>query len=161
MVVAETLDTQSLTWWIIHISFDRCTDCPLLRGQITERPFPSMYHLSHSRLPPLVEKIEELGNTQLFAGEGFVGLPPFRPLALAAVRPAVVRSRIGFRSNSASAPKIWKISLPPLVVVSIFSVRLLNPMPRSSRLVRVVIRCGRERPKRSSRQTTSVSPFRT
>jgi hypothetical protein len=30
------------------------------------------------------------------------------------------------RSNSASAPKIWKISLPPLVVVSMFSVRLLT-----------------------------------
>ena len=46
-----------------------------------------------------------------------LGLPPLRPLALAAIRPAVVRSLIRFRSNSAKAPKIWKINFPPLVVV--------------------------------------------
>jgi hypothetical protein len=40
-----------------------------------------------------------------------------------------------------------EISLPPLVVVSMFSVRLLNPMPLSSRLVKVVMRWGREHPK--------------
>jgi hypothetical protein len=33
-----------------------------------------------------------------------LGLPPLRPLARAAVNPAVVRSRIKFRSNSARAP---------------------------------------------------------
>ena len=32
-------------------------------------------------------------------------------------------------SNSARAPKTWKINFPPLVVVSICSVRLLKPMP--------------------------------
>ena len=86
-----------------------------------------------------------------------LGLPPFRPLALAAVSPAVVRSLIRFLSNSASAPKIWKISLPPLVVVSIFSVRLLNPIPRPSSMVIVPIKSLRERPNRSKRQTTNVS----
>jgi hypothetical protein len=55
-----------------------------------------------------------------------LGLPPFFPLALAAVKPAVVRSRIKLLSNSAKAPKIWKINFPPLVVVSMFSVRLLR-----------------------------------
>jgi hypothetical protein len=37
----------------------------------------------------------------------------------------------------------------------------LKPNPPTSRSVIVVIRCGRDRPKRSNRQTTSVSPFRT
>ena len=42
--------------------------------------------------------------------------------------------------------KDWKTSLPVLVVVSIFSVRLRKPMPRSCRAVMVSIRCLRERP---------------
>jgi histone deacetylase 11 len=45
-----------------------------------------------------------------------------------------------FRSNSASAPKIWKISFPPLVVVSIFSVKLLKPIFRVSSLAMMSIR---------------------
>jgi hypothetical protein len=49
-----------------------------------------------------------------------------RPLALAAANPAYVRSRIKLRSNSASAPKMWKISLPELEFVSIASCKLLN-----------------------------------
>ena len=64
----------------------------------------------------------------LLSLNGDFGRPPFFPRALAAVRPAFVRSRMISRSNSASAPKIWKISFPPLVVVSMLSVRLLNPM---------------------------------
>jgi hypothetical protein len=36
------------------------------------------------------------------------------------------------RSNSASAAKTWKTSLPPGVVVSIASCRLRNPIPRSA-----------------------------
>jgi hypothetical protein len=36
-----------------------------------------------------------------------LGLPPVHPLALAAIRPAVVLSLVKFLSNSASAPKIW------------------------------------------------------
>jgi hypothetical protein len=43
-------------------------------------------------------------------------------------------------------------------MVSIFSVRLLKPIPRSSRSVMVVIKCGRERPKWSSLKITKVSP---
>lgn len=45
-----------------------------------------------------------------------------RPRAAAATRPARVRSRIRSRSNWPSAPKTWKISRPPGVVVSICSV---------------------------------------
>src|SRR5437588_8619755 len=56
----------------------------------------------------------------------FLGRPPTRPLALAAANPAFVRSRMRSRSNSASAPIRWNISLPPGVVVSICSVKLMN-----------------------------------
>jgi DNA sulfur modification protein DndB len=46
-------------------------------------------------------------------------LPPVRPLARAALSPACVRSRMSSRSNSARAPKMWKISFSPKLVVSI------------------------------------------
>ncbi len=86
------------------------------------------------------------------------GLPPTFPLALAAANPALVRSRIRSRSNSASAPIRWKISFPEGVVVSICSVRLMNEMSRSLSLLSSSIKCLRERPARSSFHTTSVSP---
>jgi hypothetical protein len=50
--------------------------------------------------------------------------------------------------------------LAPGVVVSIASWRLQNPTPRSARPVTVSTRCRRERPNRSSFQTTRVSPGR-
>ena len=56
--------------------------------------------------------------------------PPFRPRAAAAVKPARVRSRIRSRSNCPSAPKRWKTSRPPGVVVSIASVIERNPTPK-------------------------------
>src|SRR6266545_8004713 len=46
-----------------------------------------------------------------------LGRPPLRPRARAAANPALVRSWIRSRSNSASEAKIWKISLRPGVVV--------------------------------------------
>src|SRR5512135_2066699 len=49
------------------------------------------------------------------------------------------------------------MSLPPLVVVSIASWRLRNPTVRACRAVTVSIRCGSERPNRSSFPTTRVS----
>src|SRR5215218_10170306 len=88
------------------------------------------------------------------------GRPPERPRARAAASPAVVRSRIRSRSNSARAAKTWKTSLPPGVVVSIASCRLRNPIPRSATPVTVSTRCRRERPRRSSFHTTRVSPGR-
>ena len=57
----------------------------------------------------------------------FFGRPPTRPRARAAASPAKVRSRINARSNSASEAKMWKMSLPPAVVLSMFSARLLKP----------------------------------
>src|SRR5258708_24381595 len=53
------------------------------------------------------------------------------------------------------------MSLPDEVVVSIFSVRLFKPTPFSCSRDTVSIRCFKERPRRSSFQTTSVSPGRT
>src|SRR5512135_1914299 len=61
--------------------------------------------------------------------------------------PAWVRSRIRSRSNSARAPKTWKTSLPPLVVVSSCSCRDLKPMPRSCRRETVSMRWRSERPR--------------
>jgi hypothetical protein len=49
---------------------------------------------------------------------------------------------------------MWKTSLPPGVVVSIASCRLRNPTPRSASPVMVSTRWRRERPRRSSLQTT-------
>ena len=83
------------------------------------------------------------------------GLPPSRPLALAAWSPALVRSRIRSRSNSAREAKILKMSLPLLVVVSILSVRLLNPIFLLLRLVMVSSKCLSDLPKRSSRHNNS------
>jgi hypothetical protein len=54
---------------------------------------------------------------------------------------------------------MWKMSFPPDVVVSICSVRLLKPIPLLLRAVIVSMRCRRERPSRSRRQTTRTSPF--
>ena len=53
---------------------------------------------------------------------------------------------------------MWKMSFPPEVVVSIASVIDLKPICRLLRPVIVSMRWGRERPSRSRRQTTRVSP---
>jgi hypothetical protein len=55
-------------------------------------------------------------------------LKPSRPRARAAFSPATVRSRMMFRSNSASAAKTWKTSLPAEETVSIFSVIDSSPI---------------------------------
>ena len=55
--------------------------------------------------------------------------PPIRPLALAAARPAEVRSRIIARSNSANEATICIIMRPAGVVVSMFSVIERKPAP--------------------------------
>src|SRR5699024_1405109 len=59
------------------------------------------------------------------------GRPPTRPRARAAASPALVRSVMMSRSNSAREAKMWKTSRPPGEVVSMFSCRDRNSMPRS------------------------------
>lgn len=61
------------------------------------------------------------------------GRPPSLPPCTGGARnPAVVRSRMTERSNSASARKS-EVSLPPAVVVSMASVSERKPMPRECR----------------------------
>ena len=94
----------------------------------------------------------------IFLGvSSFFGRPPCRPLARAAARPARVRSRMSSRSNSARAPNIWKMSLPPDVVVSICSERLLKPISFSSSAVITSIKLVSDRPRRSSINPSSTN----
>lgn len=53
-----------------------------------------------------------------FSGVSALRRPPSRPRARATCNPARVRSRTRLRSNSASAPNMWKIRRPPLELVS-------------------------------------------
>ena len=55
---------------------------------------------------------------------------------------------------------MWKMSLPPEVVVSIASVRLRNPMPFSCRPVMVSMRCVRDRPSRDFSYAGGASGLR-
>jgi hypothetical protein len=71
-----------------------------------------------------------------FAGVILNGRPPFRPRARAEARPAMVRSEMSSRSNSARAAKIPKTSFPEAVGVSMaapWPVRTLSPILRSVR----------------------------
>ena len=103
---------------------------------------------------------------ELLEDSGLLRLAERRPdadrfdLARAASNPASVRSRITSRSNSARAAITWNISLPVGVVVSMFSLRLFNSIPRCSRVCTVSIRSLSERQRRSSRHTTMTSPAR-
>jgi hypothetical protein len=83
-------------------------------------------------LKQLIETVEDLGTR---AG----GLPPLRPRARAACRPASVRSRMTPRSNSARAANRWNTSLPPEVVVSIVSESERKPMPRDPEITVVEV----------------------
>lgn len=55
---------------------------------------------------------------------------------------------------------MWKMSRPPGVQVSIASVRERKPTPRAFNAFNVSIRCGSDRPRRSSFHTTRKSPSR-
>ena len=100
-----------------------------------------------------------LASFALFSSSA-LGLPPRLPLALADSRPAIVLSRMISRSNSAKAPKTWKISLPPAVVVSSDSLRLRKPTPRPSSSPTRSISSRSDLPSRSSLATTRTSPSR-
>src|SRR4051794_15117115 len=131
----------------LSVSFTyRCSVC---------REIPSILQISVTDV--LVSAYNFLANL-ILSGDSAFGRPPTFPLVLAASSPALVRSLMMSRSNSASAPKMWKINFPPEVVVSMFSVRLLKPILRSLSSVMRVMRSLRERPSLSSFQTTRVSP---
>jgi hypothetical protein len=75
-------------------------------------------------------------------------------------RPALVRSRIMARSNSAKLPTICIIIRPAAVVVSIASVSERKPAPASSIRSMMCSISFRLRDSRSSFQTTTTSPSR-
>ena len=104
-----------------------------------------------------------LGVVHLAGGGHLVGGHDRRAPAVAT--PCLSRHQAGLcpfsdelRSNSARAPKMWNTSSPPQVVVSMFSVRLRNPTLRSDSAFTVSMRWLSERPRRSRRHTTTVSP---
>src|SRR5271163_1162384 len=114
-------------------------------------------HAAHTRIA-LDDLAEIVGSSFSSVTTGL--RPPWRPRTAAASRPARVRSRMRSRPNCPSAPKIWKTSLPPGVVVSIASVSERKLTPRASRAFTVSIRCGNDRPRRSSFHTVRISPWR-
>ena len=61
--------------------------------------------------------------------------PPVRPQALAAARPAAVRSWMRLRSDWPRAAKKWDSGSLVPVVVSMLSSRLRKPTPRLPRLL--------------------------
>lgn len=95
------------------------------------------------------------------AGVILYGLPLLRPRALAEVNPALVRSEMSSRSNSARATKIPKTNFPEAAVVSRAApspVRILSQIPRSVRLWTVFTRWRKSRPSRLSFHTNKASP---
>ena len=74
---------------------------------------------SVQRSPTLVSgwPMEAVARRSL-AGVILKGRPPLRPRARAEARPAMVRSEMSSRSNSARAAKIPKTGFPAAVVVS-------------------------------------------
>src|SRR3954471_6462978 len=89
------------------------------------------------------------------SGVSFGCRPPFRPRAVAAFRPARVRSRTMARSNSAKEPSICISMRPAGPEVSIASVSERKRAPTASTLSRMCSRSLSERDRRSSFHTTS------
>ena len=112
--------------------------------------------LCHRLLPRVVEL---LGEHDLIA-RSFDGRPPVRPRARAAANPSRVFATISSRWSSASTESIPNIARPSAVAVSMPCSRTFNPIPCSRKSAPRVIRCNTERPNRSSRVITNVSPLR-
>ena len=88
------------------------------------------------------------------------GLPSRFPLAHAFRRPALTRSAIRLRSNSATAPKTVKTMRPAGVAVSSDSDRLTNSMPKTQKVSSARKRWLTLRAKRSNFQTAITSKRR-
>jgi hypothetical protein len=83
--------------------------------------------------------------------------PPIRPFALAAARPARVRSSMRLRSNCAIEPRMLSTRLPVLPFVESPSSAVMKWTPRASRSSILLTKCASERPNRSSLKPASVS----
>lgn len=88
------------------------------------------------------------------------GRPMRSPRCRFASNDAFVRSTVKPRSKSTKAANMCNTSRPAALVVSILSARDRKPTPRAASACTVETRCGIERPSRSRRGTTSVSPTR-
>ena len=88
------------------------------------RLIPRIWHISATER--LVSFLSASAAFCLLASIISLGRPPVRPRARAAASPAFVRSLMMSRSNSASEEKMWKMSLPSLVLVPILSWGLLK-----------------------------------
>jgi len=90
------------------------------------------------------------------------GLPPMRPAFRARCNPALVRSTMSSRSNSAIAARMFSNSLLAglLVSVSIPCVMAMNRTPSESSSWTEATKCGIDRPHRSIFQTAMASILR-
>ena len=88
------------------------------------------------------------------------GRPPTRPRARLAASAVRVRSRKSSTSNCPRAAKIWRISRPVALVVSMFSCSDRKPMPRACKVSTVDRSWRMDRARRSRRWTTRTSPSR-
>jgi len=79
------------------------------------------------------------------------------PARLAAACPARTRSIMSECSNSATAPKIWKVIFPAAVRVSILSSIDMNSTPHFWNLSRASSKCCSDRANLSNFQTTTMS----
>lgn len=89
-----------------------------------------------------------------------VGRPNRLPFAFALASPAVTRSRIIARSNSANTPHIWNMAFPAGVVVSMPCWCRHRSIPTAWISPRNVSRSWRERPRRSTDQAATISNLR-
>jgi len=94
------------------------------------------------------------------ADDSPAGLPPFLPLARAAVIPAMVFSTISSRMNSEREANILKVKRPVMVVVLRPSFKLTNSTSLVLNSSIQLTRSLRERPNLYNFQTTNISPCR-
>ncbi len=103
---------------------------------------------------------DQIGRLRIFFSSRVGRRPSLMPCFFAAAKPARVRSMIRERSNSESAAMICSTKRPPALSVSMGSERERKLTPRLPRSAIVSTRWDSDRPRRSSFQTTSVSPGR-
>ena len=105
------------------------------------------------RRPVEIDGVSALSAVETFAS------PPFPSSRTRCLQARLgVRSRMSACSNSASAPKTWKISRPLLESVSIASFRFLRPTPWLRISSARVMRSLSDLRRRSRHHTTRVSP---
>jgi hypothetical protein len=151
----EAYIADVLTKWKSATAHNRCRSLHSFFNWLTDEGEATASPMARLKRPTIPEESPDVLSEddirkmlKVCAGKGFEEL---RDTAI------VLLSMEMSRSNSASAPKTWKISLPPEVVVSICSVSDRNPIPRSLSFVITSIRYFSERPSRSRRHVVTRS----